>query len=287
MTDEPRISFDASFEANRNRLHGLARRMLGSAADADDALQDVWLRTRRADITAIQNPSGWFTTVTARVCLNMLRSRATRREDSQDDLTSIAASDVDEPEREAMLADSVGVAMLLVLETLPPVERVAFVLHDMFAVPFEEIASIVERSVESTRQLASRARRRIQDGRAVRPDPQASRNRDLVDAFFAAARGGDLATLIAVLHPDAVLHHDTPSGDRSTVHGADAIARRAMLFALPHATFVPIRFGHDAGVVVEADGHAVSLMVFAADQAAIVAIETVTRTDSLAELGLT
>jgi RNA polymerase sigma factor (sigma-70 family) len=290
VTDEPNRSFEASFEANRDRLRGLARRMLASTADADDVLQEVWLRTERADVTAIANPAGWLTTVTARVCLNVLRSRATRREDSSDDLTSMAGADDDEPAHEAMLADSVGVAMLLVLETLAPAERVAFVLHDVFAMPFEDIAPIVERSIESTRQLASRARRRVHDVRAVRavrPDPQPSRSRDLVDAFFAAARGGDLATLISVLHPDAVLHHDTPGGDRSSVHGAAPIARRAMMFALPHATLVPVRFGVDAGVVVEVDGHAVSLMVFATTIAAILTVETVTNADSLAELGLT
>jgi RNA polymerase sigma factor (sigma-70 family) len=287
VTAELEPSFEASFEANRDRIHGVARRMLGSTSDADDAVQEVWLRTQRADVTAIENPAAWLTTVTARVCLNVLRSRATRREDAGHDLAGIAGREVDEPEREALLADAIGVAMLLVIETLRPAERVAFVLHDMFAVPFEDIAPIVERSVESTRQLASRARRRVHDGRAVRPDPQPSRGRDLVDAFFAAARGGDLATLISVLHPDAVLHHDMPGQDRGVVLGAGAIARRALMFARPQATLVPIRFGDDPGVVVEVDGRAVALMVFATAAATIRIVETVTDAGRLAELGLT
>jgi RNA polymerase sigma-70 factor, ECF subfamily len=209
------------FEASRPRLRAMAYRMLGSLSDADDAVQEGWLRASAADSDDVANLEGWLTTIVARVCLDMLRSRKSRREEplSPDDAA------VDGPEQEAMLADSVGLAMLVVLDTLPPAERVAFVLHDTFGLPFGEIAAITGRTPASARQLASRARRRIQ--RSERPRPRLARQREVAQAFMAAARGGDLAALIEVLDPDVVLRADaaaSPSGRPVTIRGAAAVA---------------------------------------------------------------
>src|SRR5437667_1862525 len=198
------------FEEHRARLRAVAYRMLGSLTEADDAVQDTWLRVSRAGAIEVENLGGWLTTVVARVCLNMLRSRTTRREDPLDwhvpDPIIDRAEDVD-PEHEALLADSVGLALLVVLEMLPPAERLAFVLHDMFAVPFDEIAPIVGRSEEAARQLASRARRRVR-GAAPAPDSDLARQREVVDAFLAASRAGDFEALVAVLDPDVVFRVD-------------------------------------------------------------------------------
>ena len=189
------------FEEHRTRLRAVAFRMLGSVTEADDAVQDAWLRVSRADTSGVENLAGWLTTVVARVCLNMLRSRERRHEQPLDvrmpEPIISPESGVD-PEHEAVLADSVGLALLVVLETLTPAERLAFVLHDMFAVPFEEIAPMIERSPAAARQLASRARRRVR-GEAPSPDPDLARQREVVDAFFAAARNGDFDALVAVL----------------------------------------------------------------------------------------
>jgi RNA polymerase sigma factor (sigma-70 family) len=209
------------FEASRPRLRAMAYRMLGSLSDADDAVQEGWLRASAADSDDVANLEGWLTTIVARVCLDMLRSRKSRREEplSPDDAA------VDGPEQEAMLADSVGLAMLVVLDTLPPAERVAFVLHDTFGLPFGEIAAITGRTPASARQLASRARRRIK--RSERPRPRLARQREVAQAFMAAARGGDLAALIEVLDPDVVLRADaaaSPSGRPVTIRGAAAVA---------------------------------------------------------------
>src|SRR6516164_513281 len=209
------------FEASRPRLRAMAYRMLGSLSDADDAVQEGWLRAAGAGSDDVANLEGWLTTIVARVCLDMLRSRKSRREEplSPDDAA------VDGPEQEAMLADSVGLAMLVVLDTLPPAERVAFVLHDTFGLPFGEIAAITGRTPASARQLASRARRRIQG--SERPRPRLARQREEAQAFMAAARGGDLATLIEVLDPDVVLRADaaaSPSGRPVTIRGAAAVA---------------------------------------------------------------
>jgi RNA polymerase sigma-70 factor (ECF subfamily) len=210
------------FERHRIRLRAVAYRMLGSPTDADDAVQEAWLRLSRSDPTGIDNLGGWLTTVVSRVCLDQLRSRTTRREEPLDPVEP-AVDPVDgaasTPEREALLADSVGIAMLVVLETLAPAERVAFVLHDLFAVPFDEIAPIVGRSPETTRQLASRARRRVQG--AATPDAGAARQREVVEAFLAASRGGDFATLVALLDPDVVLRADATA----VQYGADPEVR--------------------------------------------------------------
>jgi len=213
------------FEANRPRLRAMAYRMLGSLSDADDALQEAWIRAAGADASVVDNPEGWFTTIVARVCLDMLRSRKSRREEPLD----LPDAAVDGPEQEAMLADSVGLALLVVLDTLAPAERVAFVLHDTFGLPFGQIAAITGRSPAAARQLASRARRRIQ-GTASVPRGRLARQRQVAEAFLAAARGGDLGALLAVLDPDVVLHADAaagPAGAPATLRGAAAVAQGA------------------------------------------------------------
>jgi RNA polymerase sigma factor (sigma-70 family) len=212
------------FEAHRAHLRAVAYRMLGSATDADDAVQEAWLRLNRSDTSAVENLGGWLTTVVARVSLDMLRSRTSRKEEPME-AAPPAAHAVD-PEHEALLADAVGPALLVVLETLAPAERLAFVLHDMFAVPFDEIAPIVGRSPEAARQLASRARRRVQ-GAPASADVDVTRQRQVVDAFLAAARGGDFAALLAVLDPDVVLRSDAAavrSGAEVELRGATAVA---------------------------------------------------------------
>jgi RNA polymerase sigma-70 factor, ECF subfamily len=220
------------FEANRVRLRAVAYRMLGSLSEADDAVQEAWLRLSRSDRSGVENLSGWLTTVVARVCLDMLRSRKSRREESlgaQVPEPIVSGENGIDPEHEALLADSVGLALLVVLETLAPAERVAFVLHDMFAVPFDEIAPLVGRSPTAARQLASRARRRVQ-GAAV-PDVDLARQRQVVDAFLAAARAGDFDALLAVLDPDVVLRADggaVPPGASRVVRGAKAVAEGAV-----------------------------------------------------------
>jgi RNA polymerase sigma-70 factor (ECF subfamily) len=219
----------SQFETHRARLRSVAYRMLGSASEADDAVQESWLRLSRSDTSEVTNLGGWLTTVTARVCLDMLRSRTSRREDPLD--TAPSAHDREggiDPEQEALLADSVGLALLVVLDTLRPAERLAFVLHDMFAVPFDEIAPIVGRSPDATKMLASRARRRVQDasGDAVPPDAGASRRREVVSAFLAASREGDFAALLSLLDPDVALRSDPAAagmGSPAAVDGRDAV----------------------------------------------------------------
>ncbi len=221
------------FEEHRARLRAVAYRMLGSLSEADDAVQEAWLKLSRSDAEVIENLGGWLTTVVARVSLSMLRSRATRREEPlgvhmPDPV--VDRPDGTDPEHEALVADSVGLALLIVLETLSPAERLAFVLHDMFGVPFDEIAPIVERSPAATRQLASRARRRVQGERAM-PDPDLNRQREVVDAFLAAARGGDFDALVAVLDPDVVLRVDLGGGMIQEVRGAKAVASQAQAYS--------------------------------------------------------
>src|SRR6266852_4858867 len=211
------------FEASRNHLRSVAYRMLGSMSEADDAVQEAWLRVSRSGTSAVENLGGWLTTVVARVCLDLLRSRKSRREEP---LGVHLQDPIANPEHEALLADSVGLALLVVLETLAPAERLAFVLHDMFAVPFDEIAPIVERSPAAARQLASRARRRLQ-GAATVSNTDRARQREVVDAFLAASRGGDFAALLALLDPDVVRRADGAavlSGASREVRGAAAVA---------------------------------------------------------------
>ncbi len=223
----------AQFATNRARLESVAYRMLGSRSEAEDAVQEVWLRLDRVDADSIGNIGGWLTTVVARICLDMLRARKSRREESLETLTG-EAIDVEpslsvagaSPEDEIAMTDSVGLAMFAVLEMLSPAERVAFVLHDMFAVPFEDIASVIGRSHDATRQLASRARRRVQ---GARPNGETDRirRREIVDAFIAASRGGDLSALLSLLAPDVVMRADGAAislGDRAEIRGAPAVA---------------------------------------------------------------
>ncbi|MCX5144899.1 MULTISPECIES: sigma-70 family RNA polymerase sigma factor [unclassified Streptomyces] len=228
---DDRTALAERFETDRSHLKAVAYRMLGSAAEADDALQESWLRASQADLSEVRNLTGWLTTVVGRVCLNMLRSRRTRREDPIDayDRTS-GPGEGDDPEQEAVLADSVGLALLVVLDTLAPAERLAFVLHDMFAVPFDEIGTLLDRSADSARQLASRARRRVKGGGAA-PVADLARRRRVVEAFLAASRGGDFDALVALLHPDVVLRADrsvVPTPEPVVVRGAHTVAQGAM-----------------------------------------------------------
>ncbi len=273
------------FEEHRPRLRAVAYRMLGSTGEADDALQEAWLRYARSDTRAVEDLGAWLTTVVARVCLNLLRARRTRREDERevvhvpDPVVGAAAGD---PEHEALLADSVGLALLVVLETLPPAERLAFVLHDVFAVPFGEIAAMLERSPEATRQLASRARRRVRAAAPV-PDAALPAQREVVDAFFAAARAGDVDALVAVLHPDVVIRAD---GAPSPVAGAEQVAGRALLFADPAREVVPVTVNGAAGVVVLLGGRPVSVMGFTVTGGRVAAIDALGDPDRLGRLDL-
>jgi len=234
------------FEANRSHLRGVAYRMLGSMSEADDAVQEAWLRLSRSDTGGVQNLVGWLTTVVARVCLDMLRSRKAKAEQTLEDETgdpavgnaAVKASGGSDPEQEAILAESVGLALLVVLDTLAPAERLAFVLHDMFAVPFDEIAPIVGRSEESTRQLASRARRRVQGADKAR-GAVVSAQRKVVDAFVAALRAGDFEGLIAVLDPDVMVRAESPEGVRE-IRGARNWAKGALAY---QARFPVAQFG--------------------------------------------
>jgi RNA polymerase sigma factor (sigma-70 family) len=255
-----------SFEEHRTHLRGVAYRMLGSLTEADDAVQEAWMRVSRADTIVVENPGGWLTTIVARVCLNMLRSRNVRREESLEvHVPDPVISPVEDlgPEGEALLADSVGLALLVVLDALAPVERLAFVLHDMFGLPFEEIAPMVGRSPTAARQLASRARRRVKG--AEIPDSNIARQRTVVDAFFLAARSGDFDALVAILHPDVVLRSDfgpdRPGASR-IVRGAAAVARQARLGANPAALLHPALINGAAGVVITLDGQPHVVMAF-------------------------
>ena len=279
------------FEEHRTRLRAVAYRMLGSVHEADDAVQEAWLRLSRTDTSGVENLAGWLTTVVARVCLNMLRSRESRHEVPLDvhlpDPIISPESGVD-PEHEALLADSVGLALLVVLESLTPAERLAFVLHDMFAVPFEEIAPMIERSPAATRQLASRARRRVR-GQAPAPDPDLTRQREVVDAYLAAARKGDFDALVAVLDPDVVLRADggaTRARFNVVVRGAQAVAEQAVLAKrlVPFAR--PAVVNGSAGIVAVAAGRALAVMGFTVANGKIVGIDVLNDPERLADLDL-
>jgi RNA polymerase sigma-70 factor (ECF subfamily) len=266
------------FEEHRPHLRAVAYRMLGSLTEADDAVQEAWLRLSRSDTTDVENLGGWLTTVVARVSLNLLRSRRTRREEPFDVHVPdpvVSRADVIDPEQQALLADSVGLALLVVLDTLAPAERLAFVLHDMFAVPFDEIAPIVGRTPTAARQLASRARRRVQ-GTAPAPDADTIRQREVVDAFLAAARGGDFDALLAVLDPDVVLRADTgagPAGAARLVRGARAVAERALTFQRLARFARPALVNGAVGVVTVPDGEPVAVMGFTIRRGKIVEID--------------
>ncbi len=279
------------FEADRAHLRAVAYRMLGSLSEADDAVQEAWLRIARADTGGIENLGGWLTTVVARVCLDMLRSRRSRPEESLDAHVPdpIVSGDGDNnPEHEALLADSVGLALLVVLETLAPAERLAFVLHDMFAVPFDEIAPIVGRSPAATRQLASRARRRVQ-GAAV-PDTDLAHQREVVDAFFAAGRDGDFDALLAVLDPDIVVRSDggvlRPRAS-GVLRGAATVAAQALTFSRLSAFVRPALVNGAAGAVVARRGQPFSVMAFTVRDRRIVEIDVLVDPERLRQLDLT
>ena len=255
------------FEEHRSRLRAVAYRMLGSLSEADDAVQDAWLRLSRADTSDVENLGGWLTTVVARVSLNMLRSRQSRREQPWGPYVPepiIDRADGVDPEHEALLADSVGLALLVVLETLAPAERLAFVLHDMFAVPFDDIAGIVDRSPEATRQLASRARRRLRSTAPV-GDPDLNTQREVIDAFRAAARDGDFDALVAVLDPDVVLRADrggVPADAPIEVRGAAEVASRALAYQRLDLLHKPVLINGTAGVLTLRDGQPFSVGAF-------------------------
>ena len=279
------------YEASRPRLRAMAYRMLGSLSDAEDAVQEGWMHASAAGAEGVANLEGWFTTIVARVCLDMLRSRKSRREeplDPDEAMASVAAAEG--PESEAVLADSVGLALLVVLDTLPPAERVAFVLHDTFGLPFGEIAEITGRSPAAARQLASRARRRIQGSETDAPDSaRLGRQRQVVEAFLAATRGGDLAGLIAVLDPDVVLTSDgaaVPAGGARTVRGAQAVARGA------RASAMRSRYGRIAlvngapGLVMAPGGRLVVALAFTFAEDRITGIDVIADPERLAGLDL-
>ncbi|HEX7162027.1 MAG TPA: RNA polymerase sigma factor SigJ [Trebonia sp.] len=283
MDDEQWLA--GHFEQHRPRLRAVAYRMLGSLAEADDAVQDAWLRLSRSGAADVENLGGWLTTVVARVCLNMLRSRGRRGEEPLDVHLPdpvIAADGELQPEDAALLADSVGLALLVVLDTLSPDERLAFVLHDMFDLPFAQIATMIGRTPAAAKQLASRARRRVK-GTEAPADPDIVRQRKVVDAFFAAARGGDFDALVAVLHPDVLLRID--AGARagaapSLVHGAGAVARQAVegfrqAFGRPGAELHPVLVNGAAGVVVTLDGQPLTVMSFTIADGKVTGIDAI------------
>jgi RNA polymerase sigma-70 factor, ECF subfamily len=274
----------SDFERRRPRLRAVAYRMLGSLAEADDAVQETWLRLAAADAAAIADPDAWLTTVTSRICLNLLRARGRRREDPlQEHLPDPVVGDG--PEQAALTADAVGLALMVVLESLGPAERVAFVLHDLFAVPFEEIAGLLDRTPAATRQLASRARRRVRDRSPV-PDPDPVRQRAVVDAFFAASGTGDLEALVTVLDPDVVLRSDAGAGSRHSVvlRGARTVAEQAVTFGRLGPFVRPALINGAAGVVVATGGRTLSIMAFTVTNGRITTIDVLADPTRLAGL---
>jgi len=274
------------FEEHRAHLRAVAYRMLGSLPEAEEAVQDAWLRLSRSGADGVENLGGWLTTIVARVCLNALQARKARPEQQaglrMPDPVVTREGDAD-PERVALLADSVGLALLVVLDTLPPAERLAFVLHDLFDLPFEEIAPMVGRSATAARQLASRARRKVQ-GAAVPPDADRARQREVVDAFFAAARAGDFAALVRVLDPDVVLRSDAPK--IAEVRGATHVARLARAGARRSASVHPVLVNGTAGAVIVEEGRAITVMGFTVSGGKIVEIDAITDPGRLSQLEL-
>jgi RNA polymerase sigma factor (sigma-70 family) len=279
------------FEANRTHLRAVAYRMLGSLSEADDAVQETWLRLSRSDTTGVENLGGWLTTVVARVSLDMLRSRRSRREEPFGPHVPepiVSRENGVDPEHQALLADSVGLALLVVLETLAPAERLAFVLHDMFAVPFEEIAPIVDRSPVAARQLASRARRRVR-GAAPASDVDIARQREVVNAFIAAARDGDFDALVALLDPDVVLRVDrgaVRARPSRVVRGAPAVARQASSFARLTRIARPALVNGAAGFVVAEGARPIAVACFTVTGGRIVEIDLLADPARLRELDL-
>jgi RNA polymerase sigma-70 factor (ECF subfamily) len=279
------------FEAHRVHLRAVAYRMLGSVSEADDALQEAWLRLSRADASGVHNMGGWLTTVVGRVCLDMLRSRRSRREEPLGPMLPepiVSSRDGVDPEHEALLADSVGLALFVVLEQLNPAERIAFVLHDMFAVPFDEIAPIVGRSPAAARQMASRARRRVQ-GEVPRSDPDVAEQQRVVDAFLAAARGGDFDGLLALLDPDVVMRVDggtLAAAGPPEVRGAQAVADQVRRFAGGARNARPVLVNGGAGFVVLRDGAPAAVAGFTVSGGRVTEMDLLVDPQRLAELDL-
>jgi RNA polymerase sigma-70 factor (ECF subfamily) len=276
------------FQAARPQLGALAYRMLGSVDDAEDAVQEAWLRLSGIDGGQVTNLDAWLTTVVARICLNTLRSRGARpREELVARVPDPIVDAVGEPdpEHQAMLADAVGLALFVILDTLPPAERLAFVLHDVFAVPFDQIAPIVERSPEATRKLASRARRRIHDA-APSPDTDLLAQHAVVDAFFAAGRAGDFDRLVAVLDPDVSLRGDFGAGALRSVRGASTVAGLARSYAAPEREVRPAVVNGAAGAVIFVDGAANAVMGFVVRSGRIVAIDVLADPERIAQIDL-
>ncbi len=278
------------FEEHRSHLRAVAYRMLGSVSEAEDALQEAWLRACPADTTGVENMREWLRTIVGRVCLNILRTRRTRREEHSvhvpDPLVSLAG-DAD-PEHEALLADSVGLAMLVVLDTLAPAERFAFVLHDMFAVPFDDIATLLDRSPAAARQLASRARRRVQG--SPEPDADLARQREVVDAFFAASRDGDFAALVAVLDPNVELRIDggvLREEESLVLCGADAVAAHTATYSSLYPFVRPALVNGAAGAVVAPGGRMFSVMAFTVTNGKIIEIDALVDPERLAQIEVT
>ena len=276
-----------AFEQHRPHLHAVATRILGSRAEADDALQEAWLRVNRADTSDVDNVGGWLTTVVSRVCLTMIDARKRRREEAleagrlPDPVITLADDAAPDPAAEALAADAVGAALLVVLETLQPAERLAFVLHDLFAVPFEDIALIVDRSPAAARQLASRARRRVRGSGS----DDAAADRRVVDAFLAAARDGDFEGLLAVLDPDVVLRGDDGAGALQIIEGAREVATRARFFATKREAHLAYVDGVPGFVATEA-GVPVAVLAFTVRDGRITAIDAWGDQDRIAGLGL-
>jgi RNA polymerase sigma-70 factor (ECF subfamily) len=282
----------AEFDAHRSHLRSVGYRMLGSFGEADDVVQDAWFRFAKADLAEITNVGGWLTTVASRICLDRLRKRRAHPEESLDVFVPdpiIGAADAGDPADAAVLADSVGLALLVVLETLPPLERLAFVLHDSFGVPFEEIAPVVERSVEATRQLASRGRRRVKETPALAAEPRDPvRQRELVDAWAHAARDGDFDALLQLLHPDVVLRVDTgdPATSRRLV-GAGPVARGASAFGRRSGTTHRLVLVNGSpGLIGMRDGQAVGVAHFTIVDDRVVAVDILNDPARLARLEL-
>jgi RNA polymerase sigma factor (sigma-70 family) len=281
------------FERRRSHLRAVAYRMLGSVADADDAVQECWLRLSRSDAAGIANLPGWLTTVVARVALDMLRTRRARREDYvgtvlPEPILSIPDHEPD-PEQEALLADSVGIALLVVLDSLSPAERLAFVLHDMFDLPFNEIAAIVGTTPAAARQLASRARRRVR-GSTPTEDTDLERQREVIGAFLEASRNGSFDGLVAILHPDAVLRIDAGSRTelaRAPVHGAAAVAEQVLARGTPMARFARHAIVNgSAGVVVAPEGRPLAVLGFTIAERRVMAIDLIADPEKLARIPL-
>ncbi|MHC0429589.1 sigma-70 family RNA polymerase sigma factor [Streptomyces sp. O3] len=285
------------FEEHRSRLRAVAYRMLGSLSEAEDAVQEAWLKLNRSDVAEVRNLGGWLTTVVSRVCLDMLRSRSTRREEPLHDQNDqdgrfrlpdpvVTGPDSVDPEQEILVADSVGIALMVVLQTLSPAERLAFVLHDLFAVPFDEIASVLGRTPAATRQLASRARRRV-NGAAPASDTDLARRREVVDAFLAASRGGDFDALLAVLDPEVVARSDGGALRPSLLRrGASDVASQAVAFARFAEAGHAVLVNGSPGVVAVAEGRAVSVMAFTIQGGRIAALDILTDPERLARIDL-